>query len=1162
MSTMQLALQLKVAQTGLENIEALIKELRAAGQDTSAFEQQADALRQTLAELGRKAEAVETFKRLKQATTDAADALRQAQDKAQALGRAYAQLESPTKKQTAELERARRAVREASDAHQASVLALQNHRKAMADMGVSTRNLSGQMAAIKSASAGARQAMAGLETTLKSTVADLKASGDAAQASARGAEAASKAWGGLKSGLAAGAGFAAAQAGINTLSGTLDKLKQGITSIVETGARFETLRTQLETLYGSADKAEQAFAWINDFTASTPFELEQVTQGFIKLKAMGLDPMDGSFQAIADQASALGASGETLNGIVLALGQAWSKQKLQGEEALQLIERGVPVWELLAKATGRNAAELQDMSAKGLLGRDAIKALMDEMGRANAGAATAAMQTFNGQLSNLQDNWTEFQRRIADAGAFEFFKAQIEQVNQAIARMKADGRLDEYAKTVSDAIVSMGEAIKSGAVFVRDYADTLLLLGQVAATLKLIGAAQQMTLFAAEATLAADAAEKTAGRIKSAFAVLNAFLIGQQIGGYLKERFIEVELAGIALAEGLTKMAARARFALEVLNTPINADTFNAIGKAYDRLQAELANIELEYGDIAQAAIDARNKSVQGADATSAALKKAGESGKQAGADVEAGAVGGKAGLEKLGNQAADTAAALKRLRVDPEEITTGLDQATREIIQAFDVVRTAPALDGRVIMASFNNALKDASDRGVPALASSLIRAFDEGRVGAEDVAKGVQAIAARLNEAKAKADAMYQSGQIGAEQYKQKLIELANIAGGVGQQLQNAGQQGAPQLQQVQKDAEGAAGGLQQVSTQLQNVTQSGDQMEQGLGVVIDTTNELTQSTSSAGEILKWMRGEVDAAVGSIAALSDSAGRAVEALKNSGQGFTEWTSQVAKLNAMDFVGNNPMGDLAAEAEILNGKLEETGNVIEDLSRRSMFSPGAWKPWYDGLKSMALFERELVKAKLRMNEFEQAQTKINQEFELGNISLAQQASMLRGVESQFRDLGDENLVGLRQAITDVEDRLKDMGDAARDTLSDLRDEFDEMNGDLDAIEKRRADQRRADLEAKRAEAEAAGNTQAVRDYQEALRLLDQVSKARIKDAAERERQEAAERASKVTPADTSHTKTVNVRITLPNGQTKTVQTVAGSEDALLDALETLGARA
>ncbi|MDF5999596.1 tape measure protein [Pseudomonas aeruginosa] len=39
----------------------------------------------------------------------------------------------------------------------------------------------------------------------------------------------------------------------------------------------------------------------------------------------------------------------------------WAKQKLQTEEILQLVERGVPAWDMLAKVAGKNAVQLEDL---------------------------------------------------------------------------------------------------------------------------------------------------------------------------------------------------------------------------------------------------------------------------------------------------------------------------------------------------------------------------------------------------------------------------------------------------------------------------------------------------------------------------------------------------------------------------------------------------------------------------------------------------------------------------------------------------------------------------------------------------------------------------------------------------------------------------------
>ena len=78
---------------------------------------------------------------------------------------------------------------------------------------------------------------------------------------------------------------------------------------------------------------------------------------------------------------------ERLQGIASALGQAYAKQKLQTEEILQLVERGVPVWGMLEKITGKNAAQLSKLASEGRLGRDVIAALTKEIGASAEGAA-------------------------------------------------------------------------------------------------------------------------------------------------------------------------------------------------------------------------------------------------------------------------------------------------------------------------------------------------------------------------------------------------------------------------------------------------------------------------------------------------------------------------------------------------------------------------------------------------------------------------------------------------------------------------------------------------------------------------------------------------------------------------------------------------------
>ncbi|MEC4750053.1 tape measure protein [Methylomicrobium sp. Wu6] len=224
----------------------------------------------------------------------------------------------------------------------------------------------------------------------------------------------------------------AAQTGgmLNTLRGTLREFAVGVASaftvkalfdfgvhIIKVNSEMEDLRATLTSVTGSAQASAQAFSTMQDFARDTPFEVRALTDTFIKLRSFGLEPTNQTMLAITNQASKLGASTETLNGITLALGQAWAKGKLQGEEILQLVERGVPVWEILAKATGKNSAELQKMSEKGELGRAAIQELTVKMGELASGANADAVNTISGAVSNFSDAWIRLEDNLLNSDA-------------------------------------------------------------------------------------------------------------------------------------------------------------------------------------------------------------------------------------------------------------------------------------------------------------------------------------------------------------------------------------------------------------------------------------------------------------------------------------------------------------------------------------------------------------------------------------------------------------------------------------------------------------------------------------------------------------------------------------------------------------------------
>lgn len=249
-------------------------------------------------------------------------------------------------------------------------------------------------------------------------------------------------------------------------------LKRLITNVTNTIVEFERLRTTLVSVTGSVKNSEVAFARLKEMTAKTPFQLTEITEGFIKLKSFGLDPLDGTYQALIDQSAMLGGDQQTLNGIILAVGQAWAKQKLQGEEILQLIERGVPVWSMLEKALGKNTKEIQKLSEQGKLGRKEIKLLIDEIARTSTGAAERQMDTLGGAFSNLGDASANLADALGEAGLTKVLKGLTAGLNNAATGVtdlvnQLNGRIsvDQIDRSIGAISNKMTDLIKQNSYF-------------------------------------------------------------------------------------------------------------------------------------------------------------------------------------------------------------------------------------------------------------------------------------------------------------------------------------------------------------------------------------------------------------------------------------------------------------------------------------------------------------------------------------------------------------------------------------------------------------------------------------------------------------------------------------------------------------------------
>lgn len=211
-------------------------------------------------------------------------------------------------------------------------------------------------------------------------------------------------------------------------------IKQGFDAIVfaakdftTTASDFEKYGATLETIEGSSTKAKESLKWIGEFAKQTPYELDQVTEAFVQMRAYGLKPTDGSLKSLGDAASAMN---KPLMQSVEAMADA-----MTGENE-RLKEFGIR-----ASVEGEKIAyNWTDSSgkAKHIIiqnNSEIIKSTLESIFNSKyQGAMQNQMSTYSGMVSNLKDQWTQFKKDFMDVGLFAFIKAFIKTFTESFIK--------------------------------------------------------------------------------------------------------------------------------------------------------------------------------------------------------------------------------------------------------------------------------------------------------------------------------------------------------------------------------------------------------------------------------------------------------------------------------------------------------------------------------------------------------------------------------------------------------------------------------------------------------------------------------------------------------------------------------------------------------
>lgn len=173
-------------------------------------------------------------------------------------------------------------------------------------------------------------------------------------------------------------------------------------SIGRTLTAFEDLRTSLQILYNDSRAGNRAFQDIKNLASETVFSVQDLTETVIKLKAAGIDPTLSRLRLFAD----ISAVTADKIGALQAITDLYARTTAGGlglEDLNRLQDRGIPVFDIIAKKTGLARLEIAKFGQSAEGARIILQALESGLAESFGGASEKRAGNLSQAISNLGD---------------------------------------------------------------------------------------------------------------------------------------------------------------------------------------------------------------------------------------------------------------------------------------------------------------------------------------------------------------------------------------------------------------------------------------------------------------------------------------------------------------------------------------------------------------------------------------------------------------------------------------------------------------------------------------------------------------------------------------------------------------------------------------
>lgn len=239
-------------------------------------------------------------------------------------------------------------------------------------------------------------------------------------------------------------GLAAAGTAVTYLS--INSAANQVQGLISANTQYEKLKASLETVEGSAAKAQASMGRLQEFAKTTPYELDQTTQAYIKLKTLGLDASDRAMKSYGNTASAFSKDiMQYIEAVADASTMEFERLKEFGIRVKQETNSLQVTFQGHTQTIGKNAKDITDFLTK--IGETTF-----------AGAMERQMAGLPGKLSNLQDSVTKLKTSIGEGGFNKAVGDAAERMGDFVQSMVDSGQAARFGETLGETIKSLTQA--------------------------------------------------------------------------------------------------------------------------------------------------------------------------------------------------------------------------------------------------------------------------------------------------------------------------------------------------------------------------------------------------------------------------------------------------------------------------------------------------------------------------------------------------------------------------------------------------------------------------------------------------------------------------------------------------------------------------------